>query len=96
MENDFTSQLDKHLPPSYKIIMYDDDQIDDQFILFILQKYFNKSPSERGSIVKRLRRDGSITIDTCRFEIAEVKVTAIANESAAQSYPLLCSHEKVD
>ena len=81
-------------PSMYKVLLLNDDYTPMDFVIEVLEKFFQKSHAEATQIMLSVHQKGMGVCGVYTHEVAETKV-ALVNEYARQSeYPLQCTLEK--
>ncbi|MCX7633103.1 MAG: ATP-dependent Clp protease adapter ClpS [Turneriella sp.] len=80
-------------PKLYKVILLNDDYTTMDFVVFILIKYFQKSPAEATRIMLKVHHEGSGIAGIYPREIAETKVRQVMDHAAREGFPLACRAE---
>ena len=81
-------------PAFYKVILLNDDFTPMDFVVHILQKFFNKNIEDATRIMMQVHQHGSGVAGIFSHEIAETKAY-IANDYARKNkHPLKCTLEK--
>ena len=83
-------------PPMFKVILLNDDYTTMEFVVHILQKFFQKSFDEATQIMLHIHYKGTATCGFYPREIAETKVHQVVEYSKKNEYPLQCTMEKAD
>ena len=81
-------------PPLYKVLLLNDDYTPMEFVVHILQKYFEKEYDEAMRIMLQVHHQGAGVAGTFSFEIAETKVVQVNQYSKSQKHPLKATMEK--
>jgi ATP-dependent Clp protease adaptor protein ClpS len=81
-------------PPMYKVILMNDDFTPMDFVIHVLQKFFNKDISEATKIMLQIHHQGSGMCGTFTYEIAETKTYQVNQYSRQNKHPLKCVMEK--
>ncbi len=76
------------VPKKYKVILLNDDFTPMDFVLFVLESFFQKSPEEAQHIMMNVHTQGSGVAGVYTFEIAEMKVHQVNQLSQKNQYPL--------
>lgn len=76
------------IPKKYKVILLNDDFTPMNFVTFILQRYFAKSPSEAEQVMLDVHKKGSGIAGVYTKEVAEMKVHQVNEVSKQNEYPL--------
>lgn len=77
-------------PPLYKVILLNDDYTPMDFVVEILQKYFDKNYEEATEVMLSVHHQGKAICGVYTYEIAETKVKVVTDEAKSRSYPLKC------
>ncbi len=81
-------------PRLYKVLLLNDDYTPMDFVIFILEQYFNKSRSEATGIMLQVHRSGVGVCGVFTYEVAETKVSQVMNIARQNEHPLQCTMEK--
>lgn len=81
-------------PPLYKVLLLNDDYTTMDFVVFVLEKIFTKSPVEATQIMLQVHRRGMGLCGIYTKDIAKTKITAVHSLSRKQQFPLQCTMEK--
>lgn len=81
-------------PKLYRVLMHNDDYTPMDFVIFVLRKYFNKSPEEAHKIMLDVHHQGVGLAGIYTFEIAETKVMQVNQFAKSQQHPLKTSFEE--
>jgi ATP-dependent Clp protease adaptor protein ClpS len=81
-------------PPKYKVILYNDDYTPMEFVVAILEKLFDKGPTEATQIMLAIHRTGLGIAGVYVQDIAETKVAAVHAAAEQRGYPLRAGVEK--
>ncbi len=83
-------------PPMYSVIMMNDDYTPMEFVVDVLQRFFNKSPEEATQIMLTVHTKGSAVCAIYTRDVAETKA-AVVNQYARESqHPLMCEISPVE
>ncbi len=92
-----TIRKEKLQPPrKYKVIMHNDDYTTMEFVILVLQKYFNKSSPEAHAIMLEVHTRGFGVCGIFTYEVAESKVAKVTKYSRENGHPLKCSTDPCD
>ncbi|MCM2350363.1 MAG: ATP-dependent Clp protease adapter ClpS [Bacteriovoracaceae bacterium] len=83
-------------PKMYKVLMHNDDYTTMEFVILVLQKYFNKSSEEAQSLMLEVHTHGFAVCGIYTFEVAESKVAKVTKYARDNGHPLKCSTEPCD
>ena len=81
-------------PSLYRVLLLNDDYTPMEFVVHILQKYFNKGLEEATQIMLHVHQNGVGVCGTYTYEIAETKVTQVIDSARRNQHPLQCTMEK--
>lgn len=81
-------------PAMYKVIILNDDYTPMEFVVHVLEKFFNKNRQEATDIMMHVHRKGVGICGIYTYEIAETKVTQVMEFARANEQPLQCTMEK--
>ncbi len=81
-------------PPSYRVILHNDDYTTMQFVVEILESVFQKSPAEAYRIMLKVHMEGLGVCGTYPHEVAETKVALVHDRAREQGFPLRASMEE--
>jgi ATP-dependent Clp protease adaptor protein ClpS len=92
-----TIRKEKLQPPrKYKVLMHNDDYTTMEFVVLVLQKYFNKSAPEAQVIMLEVHTRGFGVCGVFTYEVAESKVAKVTRYARENGHPLKCSTEPCD
>ena len=81
-------------PSMYKVLMLNDDYTPMEFVVHILERFFNKSRQEATRIMLHVHRRGVGICGVYTYEVAETKVTQTVDYARKNQHPLQCTLEK--
>ena len=81
-------------PSLYKVLLLNDDYTPMEFVVHVLEKYFNKARPEATRIMLHVHQKGVGVCGVYTFEVAETKVTQVMDFSRQHGHPLQCTLEK--
>ena len=81
-------------PPLYKVIMLNDDYTPMEFVVLILERFFNVDHQQAVSIMLTIHQKGLAIVGVYPHEIAETKVAQVMEFSRKNQHPLQCTMEK--
>jgi len=92
-----TIKKEKLRPPRmYIVIMHNDDYTTMEFVMLVLQRFFNKTHAESQAIMLEVHTKGFGVCGIYTFEVAESKVAKVIKYARDNGHPLKCSTEPVD
>jgi ATP-dependent Clp protease adaptor protein ClpS len=80
-------------PKMYKVLMHNDDYTTMEFVIHVLQKFFNKSHNDAYAIMLEVHTRGLAVCGIYTFEVAESKVAKVIKYGRENGHPLKCSTE---
>ncbi|MEN3930732.1 ATP-dependent Clp protease adapter ClpS [Microvirga sp. W0021] len=81
-------------PSLYRVLLLNDDYTPMEFVQYILERFFNKSPEDATRIMLTVHHTGVGECGIYTYEIAETKVTQVMDFSRKNNHPLQCVMEK--
>ncbi len=83
-------------PSLYRVMLLNDDYTPMEFVVFILERFFNKSPEEATRIMLHVHQKGVGLCGVYTYEVAETKVAQVLDMAQRNEHPLQCVMEKDD
>jgi ATP-dependent Clp protease adaptor protein ClpS len=81
-------------PNMYRVLLLNDDYTPMEFVISILQTFFNKDPQEATQIMLQVHHSGVGECGVYTYEIAETKVSQVMDHARKNQHPLQCIMEK--
>lgn len=81
-------------PSMYKVLLLNDDYTPMEFVVLVLERFFNKSRAEATDIMLHVHRRGVGLCGVYTYELAETKVAQVMDFARANEQPLQCTMEK--
>ncbi|NCC22701.1 MAG: ATP-dependent Clp protease adapter ClpS [Alphaproteobacteria bacterium] len=81
-------------PSMYKVLLLNDDYTPMEFVVYILERFFNKNRQEATDIMLHVHRRGVGICGIFTYEVAETKVNQVMDFARANEQPLQCTMEK--
>jgi ATP-dependent Clp protease adaptor protein ClpS len=81
-------------PSLYKVLLLNDDFTPMEFVVHVLEVYFNKSGEDATRIMLHVHQKGVGVCGVYTFEVAETKVTQVMDFAKQHGHPLQCTLEK--
>ena len=78
----------------FKVILLNDDYTPMEFVVHVLEKFFNKSNQEATKIMIHVHQKGIGICGMYTYEVAESKSTEVISYSQQNEHPLQCTIEK--
>ena len=81
-------------PSLYKVIMLNDDYTPMEFVIMVLERFFNKNQEQATQIMLHVHQKGVGVCGLFTYEVAETKVTQVMDMAKEHQHPLQCTLEK--
>ncbi len=81
-------------PNLYKVLILNDDYTPMEFVVLVLERFFNKGREEATRIMLHVHHKGVGICGVYTYEVAETKVTQVMDFSRQHQHPLQCTMEK--
>ena len=81
-------------PPMYKVIILNDDYTPMEFVVLVLETFFNMDREKATRIMLHVHTRGMGICGVFTRDIAETKVNQVNEYSRNNQHPLLCTMEK--
>lgn len=81
-------------PKQYKVLLLNDDYTTMEFVVFVLEAVFMKSPSEAIQIMLQVHKSGRGVAGIFSKQIAEAKIDRVHSEARKEGFPLKCVMEE--
>ncbi len=81
-------------PSMYKVLLLNDDYTPMDFVILILETFFNKSREEATRIMLHVHKKGVGLCGVYTFDVAETKVAQVLAAARQAQHPLQCTMEK--
>ena len=81
-------------PAMYKVIMLNDDYTPMEFVVLVLERFFNKNQEEATRIMLHVHQKGVGVCGVFTYEVAETKVQQVMDLAKQHQHPLQCTLEK--
>ncbi|MDP6563797.1 MAG: ATP-dependent Clp protease adapter ClpS [Alphaproteobacteria bacterium] len=82
-------------PSMYRVLMLNDDFTPMEFVVHVLERFFNKSQQEATQIMLHVHQKGIGVCGIFPYDIAETKVMQVVDFARKHQHPLQCTMEKV-
>ena len=80
-------------PRMYKVLMHNDDYTTMEFVILVLQKFFQKNYDDAQSIMLSVHQRGFGVCGIYTHEVAESKTAKVMKYAKDNGHPLKCSIE---
>lgn len=81
-------------PSMYKVLLLNDDYTPMEFVVHVVERFFNKNRQEATDVMLHVHRRGVGVCGVFTYEIAETKVAQVMDFARANEQPLQCTMEK--
>jgi ATP-dependent Clp protease adaptor protein ClpS len=81
-------------PSLYKVLLLNDDYTPMEFVVYVLERFFNKGTEEATRIMLHVHNKGVGICGVYTYEVAETKVTQVMSFARQHQHPLQCTMEK--
>lgn len=81
-------------PPMYKVLLLNDDYTPMEFVVHVLERFFNKPREEATRIMLHVHQKGVGLCGVFTYEVAETKVTQVIDFARQHQHPLQCTMER--
>jgi ATP-dependent Clp protease adaptor protein ClpS len=81
-------------PNLYRVLLLNDDYTPMEFVVHVLERFFNKSREDATRIMLHVHQNGVGECGVFTYEVAETKVTQVMDFSRKHQHPLQCVMEK--
>lgn len=81
-------------PSMYKVLMLNDDYTPMEFVVDVLEQFFDKTNDEAMEIMLNVHKKGVGLCGVYTFEVAETKVGQVMGLARRAQHPLQCTLEK--
>lgn len=81
-------------PSMYRVLLLNDDYTPTDFVVHVLERYFNKGREDATRIMLQVHHHGIGECGVYTYEVAETKVTQVMDFSRKNQHPLQCIMEK--
>ena len=81
-------------PPLYKVMLLNDDFTPMEFVVIVLERFFELNHAQAFEIMLTVHQKGLAVVGVFSHEIAETKVTQVMDFARRHQHPLQCTMEK--
>ena len=81
-------------PALYRVLLLNDDYTPMEFVIVVLERFFQKGREEATQIMLHVHQHGVGECGTYTYEVAETKVTQVMDFARKHQHPLQCVMEK--
>lgn len=90
------TQVKTKKPSMYRVLLLNDDYTPMEFVVLILERFFNKSREQATRIMLHVHQKGVGVCGVYTYEVAETKVAQVMDLARRNEHPLQCTMEKED
>ena len=80
-------------PALYRVLILNDDYTPMEFVVYVLERFFNKSREEATRIMLHVHQHGVGVCGVFTYEVAETKVNQVMDFAKQNQHPLQCTLE---
>ena len=81
-------------PSLYRVLLLNDDYTPMEFVVYVLERFFNKTREEATRIMLHVHQHGVGVCGVFTYEVAETKVAQVVDTARRHQHPLQCTMEK--
>jgi len=81
-------------PSMYRVLLLNDDYTPMEFVVYVLEQFFNKSREDATRIMLHVHQHGVGVCGVFTYEVAETKVAQVVDSARRHQHPLQCTMEK--
>lgn len=83
-------------PSLYRVVILNDDYTPMEFVVFVLERFFNKNSEDAYKIMMHVHQHGVGVCGIFTYEVAETKVAQVRDMARRNEHPLRCDLERED
>ena len=80
-------------PSLYRVLLLNDDYTPMEFVVLVVERFFNKSHEDAYHIMMHVHQNGVGECGVFTYEVAETKVTQVMDFARKHQHPLQCVME---
>lgn len=81
-------------PPKFRVLLLNDDYTPMEFVVEVLQRFFNMDRSRATQVMLQVHTQGSGICGVYSRDVAETKVEQVNDYARENEHPLLCTMEE--
>jgi ATP-dependent Clp protease adaptor protein ClpS len=81
-------------PSLYRVLILNDDYTPMEFVVYVLERFFNKSREDATRVMLHVHQTGVGVCGVYTYEVAETKVAQVLDLARRNEHPLQCVMEK--
>ncbi|MDP2154171.1 MAG: ATP-dependent Clp protease adapter ClpS [Methylotenera sp.] len=78
------------LPPMFKVLLLNDDYTPMEFVVEVIEHFFNKSREQATQIMLKVHTEGAGVCGVYPQDIAETKMNQVISHARTSQHPLQC------
>lgn len=82
-------------PPKYQVVMLNDDYTPMDFVIVVLESFFNLSAEQAVRVMLDVHNKGKANCGVFTRDVAETKVAQVVHFARHNEHPLQCTIERV-
>jgi ATP-dependent Clp protease adaptor protein ClpS len=90
---DLEDQPVSSIPRRYKVIFHNDDYTTQEFVVYVLERFFHKSETEARHIMLTVHHKGAAVAGVYTKDVAETKAQQVMDAARENGMPLLLTTE---
>lgn len=83
-------------PPKYAVMLHNDNYTTMEFVVEVLEKFFQKNKEEAVKVMLAVHSQGKGVAGIYSLEVAETKSVQVVELAKARGFPLKCTLEPVE
>lgn len=83
-------------PPMYEVVLHNDDYTTQEFVVYVLMRFFQKSQLEATQIMLHVHTKGIGVCGVYSYDVAETKVVQVTECARENGMPLQCTMQKAE
>ena len=81
-------------PSLYRVLLLNDDYTPMEFVVYVLERFFQKNQEEATTIMLHVHQNGVGLCGVYTYEVTETKVAQVLDLARRHEHPLQCTMEK--
>jgi ATP-dependent Clp protease adaptor protein ClpS len=81
-------------PPMYKVVIMNDDYTPMDFVVEVLESFFNMDREKATRVMLVIHTEGQATVGLYTRDVAETKAAQVVDYAQQNQHPLLCRVEQ--
>ncbi|SDF07987.1 ATP-dependent Clp protease adaptor protein ClpS [Limimaricola pyoseonensis] len=81
-------------PPLYKVLILNDDYTPMEFVVHVLERFFNLNHAQAFELMLTVHKKGLAVVGVFSYEVAETKVAQVMDFAQRHQHPLQCTMER--